>query len=279
MHITAICPGCGTGYQVSPTLRGQQMRCPLSSCRTIFTVAAPEPPAPPSVPPPPPPVTPRASQRSGSVGDMVPILSAEAAVPDTKVDAPRSQSFHVSEMVPLIQAEAAEPLPPTTAAPPSWQQAPPPRRTQNGEPPRPKPLPPPKRSAPVEQTPALDNLEVVESPPDDDEQVVHAIVVDDEPVVCEENGTVLAPVELPPGQWEPPPVRRGAGAAVVEPATFETTTSHPDEYVAVRSKKLRNRLMIAAMLLGMFFVLGIGGGVAWFVMRDSEDKLFPTGTG
>ena len=38
MHITAVCPGCGTSYQLSPTMRGQSMRCPLPTCRTVFTV-------------------------------------------------------------------------------------------------------------------------------------------------------------------------------------------------------------------------------------------------
>ncbi len=219
-------------------------------------------------------MTPRASQRSGSVGDMVPILSAEAAVPDTKVEPPRSQSFHVSDMVPLIQAEAAEPLPPTSTAPPSWQQAPPPRRTQNGEPPRSKPQPPPQRSAPVEQTPPVDDLPVVEALPDD-EQVVEALVVDDLPVLSESEGT--PPLrELSPGQWEPPPVRRGAGAAVAEPETLDTATHSPDEHVAARLKSRRNRLLIAAILFGMFLMLGFGGGVAWYVMRDTEDKLFQT---
>src|SRR5689334_15353137 len=105
MHITAVCPGCGTSYQLSPTLRGQSMRCPLPTCRTVFTVGGDPPASPP--PSPPPPIPPGRTQVSGSVGDIVPILSAESAAPPKPTPpkpAPpppspsRSQTVHVSEM-------------------------------------------------------------------------------------------------------------------------------------------------------------------------------------
>ena len=44
MHINVVCPNCLTSFQLSPTMRGQQMRCPR--CRSVFTV-----PAPPAEPP------------------------------------------------------------------------------------------------------------------------------------------------------------------------------------------------------------------------------------
>src|SRR5256885_16526187 len=88
MHITAVCPGCGTPYQLSPTMRGQSMRCPLSTCRTVFKV---EPQSPAAPPPPAPPPGAAKTQLSGSVGDMVPIRPAEAAAPP-KPEPPRSQT-------------------------------------------------------------------------------------------------------------------------------------------------------------------------------------------
>jgi outer membrane protein assembly factor BamB len=156
--------------------------------------------------------------------------------------------------VPLVQAEAAAPPPPAPPKPadaPSWREAAPPvRRTDNGQaPPRPKTNP----------TPAADAEPPTVLPASDEEPM-----------------EVSEPVELPPGQWEPPPVRRGADAAVpevVEAATYPDGM-HPDDlaYTAAR-KKRRARWIMAGIVMGMGFLLGGGGALVWFVMRDTEDKL------
>jgi hypothetical protein len=131
VHISAVCPRCGTSYQVEPSLRGQAMRCPNNLCRTIFVVEPPPEPAPVEEPAAAKNRTHKhgasATQQLGSVGDLVPILPAESAPADDAPAEPPSGSTHVGEVVPLVAAEpaapAAEPEPP-----PSWHQPPPVRR-------------------------------------------------------------------------------------------------------------------------------------------------------
>jgi PQQ-like domain len=279
MHITVVCPGCKTSYQLSPSMRGQQMSCPKAGCRTTFTVQDSSAP-----PPPPPPPTHTRNQRSGSVGDMVPILSAEAAVPP-QPETPHSQTAHVSEMVPLIQAEIAAP-PPKPTEPQSWRQAPPPRRSPAVEPvarPTAKPPVPPKHPAPtVVQTPELRAIPIVDEPslpPPGGE--LRAIPVGDEPndpagpvillsIDEEANGAPsMEPIEVPAGQWDqPPPVRRGAGAAVaLQPET------HPEYHPTVVTKSRLSLVLMAFIVVGMILLLGGGGVVTWFVLRDTEEKL------
>ena len=79
MLITAICPRCETSFRVDEGLRGKRMRCPNATCRTVFEVGAEaaNPPAEPTPVTPEPPKPPA----SGSVTEMVPVLSAEIAEP------------------------------------------------------------------------------------------------------------------------------------------------------------------------------------------------------
>jgi outer membrane protein assembly factor BamB len=115
MRIVAICPRCQSRYQVEPNLRGQFMRCPNSMCRAVFEVKDPEAPAPPPVRGPeraPTQGTP-SRQVSGSVGEIVPILTAEATVAEPPVQRPigideEKSSAHIQEIVPLLPAEVIE---------------------------------------------------------------------------------------------------------------------------------------------------------------------------
>src|SRR5207237_445385 len=83
MHITVFCPHCRSRYQLDPSLRGKRMRCPNTICRTVFEVreeGEAAPPVPlkseePPIPAPKPIVT-------GTVGEVVPVLSAEAVAPE-----------------------------------------------------------------------------------------------------------------------------------------------------------------------------------------------------
>src|SRR5262245_12607054 len=100
MHIKTVCPHCESTFQVDPGLRGKRMRCPNALCRAVFEVReVTETPA--AAPPPPAPPIPRPSARSGNVGQMVPMLPAEAA-PET----PRERAAP-----PAVPAPAATPAP------------------------------------------------------------------------------------------------------------------------------------------------------------------------
>src|SRR5438128_1911879 len=109
--ISVTCPRCESRYHVEPNLRGLNMRCPNPVCRTIFEVRVdgevPAAPAPPVLPPAPRDAGP-ARQVSGSVGDIVPIVQAEAvAIAMPVVEQPRSAVSPVS--VPSVPAVPVEP--------------------------------------------------------------------------------------------------------------------------------------------------------------------------
>ncbi len=119
MLITVVCPGCKNRYQVQPTLVGQRMRCPKAECRKIFVVSngEVEKPRPADNPPPesrrP---APGKAQRTGAVGDMVPILPAEESRGPEEPPPSRPQPKRTSEQ-----------------STPSWKDAPPPVRKSSGE--------------------------------------------------------------------------------------------------------------------------------------------------
>jgi hypothetical protein len=131
VHITTVCPFCQTSYQVQSALRGQPIRCPNAVCRKVFTIA------------PETAVKAGASQRSGSVGDMVPILPAE---PVTPADGGIS-SKHVSEMVPLAPVEPAAPTAEAKSSDGDWWQGPPVVRQASDRPTIALPTPPPATPA------------------------------------------------------------------------------------------------------------------------------------
>jgi outer membrane protein assembly factor BamB len=118
MQIKAICPRCESTYHVDPGMKGKRMRCPNAICRAIFEVrdAAETPPAAPPVVAPPQPATP---PRSGGVGDMVPILSAEAAPPPVPAPPPPPSPLERQPARPHLAAES----PPSVMVPSADQQS------------------------------------------------------------------------------------------------------------------------------------------------------------
>src|SRR5438067_1361132 len=102
-------------------MRGQKMRCPNLTCRTIFEIreagpdgnsgvdAGQKPPAPDGSRPWENPPT--AQHTSGSVGDMIPILPAEEVTPEPVAESSPTPPPHV--------------VPPQPQETPSWRQPPP----------------------------------------------------------------------------------------------------------------------------------------------------------
>jgi outer membrane protein assembly factor BamB/tetratricopeptide (TPR) repeat protein len=114
MHITVFCPHCQTRYQLDETLRGKRMRCPNSLCRQVFEVReVDQPSASPSQQTPLP--TPSAA-RAGEVGELVPVLQAEAA--STSAEAPQEKPRKAVSGKELTAQEAsAAPLAPSVVTP------------------------------------------------------------------------------------------------------------------------------------------------------------------
>jgi hypothetical protein len=118
--INATCPACQTRYQVQPTLRGKPMRCPNAKCRKVFVVPngegekarRPDGSAPEARRP-----VPGKPQRSGAVGEIVPILPAEeiGLTPDSEAVAPAPVSPPPAKREPDKAGQ-------------SWRDAPPPVR-------------------------------------------------------------------------------------------------------------------------------------------------------
>ena len=129
MLINVICPRCGTNYHLDETLRGKPMRCHVAACRHVFIVGTTEPEAVPARPDP----------NAGHVGDLVPLLSAELEVPE-------SRTPHVSDMVEMLPARAA-----TDTA---WMEPPPVRRQVPGQAPLEAPAPPKKPKTHIPKTKA-----------------------------------------------------------------------------------------------------------------------------
>jgi outer membrane protein assembly factor BamB len=252
VHISVLCPSCGARYQLDPSLRGKQMRCPNTACRAVFEVreeseTPPPPAAPPKVETPAPPTT---GHIPGGVGDVVPILRAEAV---------------------------AEP-PPATAPPASAEMPPvrdekPPKRDTTGDGQR---QPPPVRARGITVPTAP-----TESPSESDFEAEFAAP---EPAASGWGSTVSEAAladglhEISPGAWDAPPVRDGPavsaesiGAPMLAPATTPTSVSPQNQVLRGRR---RSRWLMAALLL----LLGGGLGLAtWaFLLRragNEEERL------
>ncbi|MCI0462639.1 MAG: PQQ-binding-like beta-propeller repeat protein [Gemmataceae bacterium] len=169
MHIKTTCPRCHTTFQVEPTLRGKRMRCPRQECRFIFEVrednGIPAVPAPPGTP-----AEPTARHASGSVGELIPILQAEALEP------PPPEPGSVNPPPPPVRTRG---LTPTPAPPPK-----PPRPARRSAPAEPPPAP----AAPAVQAPA----EPPPSPP-----------APPAPEAIDTRGALAAPAEPPPSEQAP----------------------------------------------------------------------------
>ena len=81
--ITVHCPGCRTKYQLKPEMLGQRTRCPNSACREVFEVQEDRP----------------SSQTNGDPAETEP----RRLEPATEI---RQTSGHVGDLVPLVRAEA-----------------------------------------------------------------------------------------------------------------------------------------------------------------------------
>jgi hypothetical protein len=229
VQITVGCPKCETKYHLDPELRGQRMRCPNAQCRAVFEVR-PLGEAPPAELPRRSegstvgPAAPVVEQTSGNVGDMVPILPAEAAAPDNPVEGSAAETLHDAPTppsllpdAPLQAAEAAD-----MPAEKAWHEPPPARRPPPpaSRPPLPK-TPPPATRAPAPPPPAP----VVGSPPAA------------RPRPRKATPAPIPPKPAPPS-WQdaPPPVRHGAALATtardtqhISPADTDTVnTSDPN---------------------------------------------------
>ena len=125
MHINVFCPSCQQRFQLDPSLEGTTIYCPNSKCRKVFVVqkADDEQPSSPSEELSHPELEQESSRKthySGSVGDFIPILQADAVE-----NFPTEHNPPVERKSPFKQEES------------NWKNAPPPvrqpgRRTPGG---------------------------------------------------------------------------------------------------------------------------------------------------
>lgn len=235
MDINVRCPQCDTRYRLRPEMRGQRTRCQNSVCRAVFEVQEePETPPEPSNGPvasggarPAPFELAPVKHQAGNVGDIVPILPVEAAHPP--VSTPHEKPLAASEetSIPFVASHPVSGAPASDA--PTWRQPPPVRRapTTGGDPPSapvrqeplPEPQPAPKKAEPPRKAPGSDSTKLARKP-----SAATARPAPTVPAPAAAAPPPSVPVEVPAGNWEPPPVRRGAGAAE---AGESTTAEQP----------------------------------------------------
>lgn len=281
MHITVYCPGCGSRYQLKPETRGQQIRCPNPICRRTFKVhEAESPPADGAARRPDPAVPAAGSYVTGPVGEIVPMLPAETANDPGSAALAAAQPqggspAHVQDFVPLLPATVVgkvEPAPASAEArtPPSPPPNPAPSKTSSWQ-----DQPPPVRKrekARADPPPPLSGQAALRQPPSaNDRPSKPRVAADTMPAARE------APRELPPGTWEQPPVRRGAGDASPKSAPSEPAMpAAPSEAEAMPSqgKRRRARWLMAGLL--MLLASGLIGGVVWYAVNKIgyEDRLY-----
>lgn len=280
MHIAVLCPQCQSRYQLDPSLLGKRMRCPNSICRAVFEVRAEGEPAPP-------PQQPEAAEKappkppvSGSVGDFVQILAAEAVSPVSE-EKPPATSPSWQEVppvrVPTSRSEATsptvEPVPPRTEpAPPKIGPAvpkPAPRMEpalRSTKPAKAPPQPPTPSEAPAPPPPAPPppDLPPADLLPDDlFGDAAAALPKDDaarepapgEPLLQEniDQDAWDEPRELASANWATPPPVRASGLSILEaPAAQETVpalaTTPAAEMPAAPRARRRSLLVIVLML-------------------------------
>ncbi len=248
MLITAVCPQCGTKYQVQENLRGKPMRCLTPTCRHVFVID------------PPPAAAPR---QAGTVGDLIPLLSAEPLAPQ--------------------ELPALEPISPEEPAGPgaSWRHAPPPRR---GE------LPPVANGLlpPVGNAPGSPGTPVAHAPgsPAADESRPRQPLPPRSAVPPKAAASI--PRVLGPGAWDaPPPVRRGPADTVRMPASARPTTpehvpaepaeqppGHAPAADPVHRPRGRWARWVVWPLVGLTVLVLAGGGVGLYLaLAQNEESL------
>jgi PQQ-like domain len=303
--ITVCCPRCGSRFNLKPELRGQKMRCPNPICREVFEVRELEPEQPAAdgakteaAPPAEkldsarkPPATEK-TYVAGAVGEIVPFLASESVEVPAEEAAPAA-----APVAPLLPAEPAAEAPAPPEAP-TWHQAPPPvRRAAPTKPPTATPPKPPtatptadKKPVPTRETrPPQVDKKAEPAPakaPNWREQAPPPVRTAQSPKAKEtlqavpkrSSGadTAVTPrlpaadtKEMPPGTWQPPPVRQPAQPpeAPEEPAAAASDLNY------VPATRRTARWAIPAMVI---FVLGVGGVAAWFVVghqKETEEQL------
>jgi outer membrane protein assembly factor BamB/TolA-binding protein len=253
--ITTVCPFCEQPWRVDDSLRGRQLRCPNASCRQVFEVREqgppPEPPPEPpieGVPVPPAPPTPP-KQKTGQVGDMVPVVSAEAVPPP-----PPAPDWRTAPPPPRAGGASSE-APTTVETPPTRRaQTPPPAREQHTPPPR-------KKRKPADEHRSRTAGRSGE----------------------ERRETVEVPVELPPGTWDAPPVR-GGGTVATTRGRSRTALEMEAAEKRAQAKKHRAKVAMLAITGTVLIVLLLGGGLVMLYLqgreardRDAADELYAQG--
>jgi outer membrane protein assembly factor BamB/TolA-binding protein len=238
VHIITVCPFCETQLKVERSLLGRQMRCPIASCRQVFEVREAQAPAPPpepvieGVPLPPAPE----KQKTGQVGDMVPVVSAEAVPsppppPDWRTAPPPQRAGAPSETETKVET------PPTRRA-----QTPPPAREQPTPPPRKR-----RKSADEHRSRTADRS------------------------AEERRETTEVPVELPPGTWDAPPVR-GGGTGTATRGRSRTALEMEAAEKRAQAKKHRAKVAMLAITGAVLFVLFFGGGLVMLYLQGREAR-------
>ncbi len=256
MDITVYCPHCGSRYFLKPELRGQRMRCPNAICREVFEVQD----AAESTPP-----APETANVPADEGDTDRSIRRTAAPAEANY-----VSGSVGQMVPLLSTESAdEPVAPAEPPPaePAWQQAPPPVRApgKKAEPPAPRP-PAETPAAPVVESrawqdappPVRQPAATISPAPTARRPKKDTMPAPEKQVAVEANG----PKEIAPDSWEPLPVRRAGNDTVEAPPEKEA-------YPPPRRSAMR-WIVGMLVLLAVVVVVGIKLGSSFF--KETEEK-------
>jgi outer membrane protein assembly factor BamB len=310
VHITVACPRCLREYHLDDSLRGQTIRCPNALCREIIEVrpeiSQPAPPprgnqeiipdqaglqplpgeqaTPPRTDP-----TAGGSAVTGSVGDLVPILPAAAEEEDppmaheVELEPAEPSSSRVGEMVTLLPAEPAYTLePPAPKEPPSWQQPPPVRAPSPNKPDKPRGRQAPEPAGPPDRPKkAADTVQVIPGTP-------FEVYSAPAPPEAADNGQQTAaggPVELPPGAWEAPPVRRPDDEALPEAPPYPAgegdvhtpvlAAEHHDEDLehVIPTRRWGRRVLIA--MLGLAVAASVAVLLVYLgIFKASEETRY-----
>jgi outer membrane protein assembly factor BamB len=288
VSITTFCPVCHTRYQLKEELRGRQIRCVTPDCRTVFTVREEEKPPPSSADSqqapknPPPGGKERRSRigasKTGTVGELVPILPAEITLAPEEMPEPAAAenqaSGQVGETIPLVQVET-EPAPAAPEAEPSWQNPPPVRRSQTST-----PTPPSKANKPPESGRRSRTAAPKTSlAPDQGNKSGSIHVPPPEP------NSAPAANGLPesrPADWESPPPVRIPGAEAPKPHSDPAAIPHPEapqvdnvaDETPLYPSATRSRLVLWGLVVFTGLILVGGVVTAMILFHVTEDRLF-----